>query len=935
LLFREQHGNTTDADYRVMGRETVERSRRVVRRQTLDWALTTIGRGVSVLLLGEDGIGKTFLKNAVGESLPRPEFTVVRVTATFGRSQLAWAALGSALDLPDLHTWDDRQVDTLLTDRLAELSGGTNSTVVLLVEDALLLDRDSIEWIGAAARKSLVVVLAAMDRTSTGPDAVHSASESVLRGLWIDGIAERCDLHRLDESSSLRLAEAFGAGALDSATQRYIVQQGAGIPLLIRELVLDQLERRAAELSVSTASAHGHAPGQHAQHALAAAPFTTSGPRAYDLSRMRVSGLSPHQRECVALLAQLGTIPQQRAAHLAGAATLAVLMRRGHVVPDPAASGYVYALDTDGGYAAAILNGGTSSNIIVHAVDTILDGHAPGLQVSPLEAVFVAGQWGEVSSGACLLARERFGDDLVAEVLILAAAQSNVAGRPNEALTFSRKADRITPSTAATVELARALASLDLRASALTILGRCPVDGSSYAGQLAWFRGVAAMTPFGLGKPAEALLQRSAGWHLNDPTFAAERLLAGMVPLADEDSPLELLTSIVADERVDVRTRLNACGDLAMFAAYQGELGIVTDTVAAAARLSAETSPDPYQQLQQHDVAVAVLCEMTVGQTLLREHLDRLRSDLDRRMSSSIKRRHYSHVASLGVSVGALAIAHGDYITAERELRAASDRYTGSEPIGWKAWAACEHAAVLTAVGRIEEAEHRLAQVRHQDDPEKTWYAYPYRTVRVALDRARGRFDEARQEALALAAEHAQSPVVRVHQFFAAAALGEPADSVAPEAVRIAHETPLPSLVAMADFLRTKQEGDADGAYAAADRLRLLGLLEAAKEAFDYAAQRSAEIGDKRRQREAANLAAAVDARIRGENPEPARGLDLSVLSARERQIVDLIAAGRSNREISESLFLSVRTVESHVYRVLRKLSVTGRRDLMPGAVAD
>ncbi|UNS96107.1 AAA family ATPase [Streptomyces tubbatahanensis] len=48
-------------------------------------------------------------------------------------------------------------------------------------------------------------------------------------------------------------------------------------------------------------------------------------------------------------------------------------------------------------------------------------------------------------------------------------------------------------------------------------------------------------------------------------------------------------------------------------------------------------------------------------------------------------------------------------------------------------------------------------------------------------------------------------------------------------------------------------------------------------------------------------------------------------LSPREAEVARLVALGRTNREIAEVLFLSPRTVEQHVARVLRKLNVASR----------
>jgi DNA-binding NarL/FixJ family response regulator len=65
--------------------------------------------------------------------------------------------------------------------------------------------------------------------------------------------------------------------------------------------------------------------------------------------------------------------------------------------------------------------------------------------------------------------------------------------------------------------------------------------------------------------------------------------------------------------------------------------------------------------------------------------------------------------------------------------------------------------------------------------------------------------------------------------------------------------------------------------------------------------------------------------------PEPAEeatdpGLDL--LSAREREVMQLLARGYTYREIGSRLFISVKTVESHASNVLRKLQLSNRNEL-------
>jgi DNA-binding CsgD family transcriptional regulator len=62
--------------------------------------------------------------------------------------------------------------------------------------------------------------------------------------------------------------------------------------------------------------------------------------------------------------------------------------------------------------------------------------------------------------------------------------------------------------------------------------------------------------------------------------------------------------------------------------------------------------------------------------------------------------------------------------------------------------------------------------------------------------------------------------------------------------------------------------------------------------------------------------------------PSVAETAESAALTRREREIAGLIAVGMSNRDIASRLFLSVRTVESHVYQARAKLGAESRRDL-------
>ncbi len=68
-----------------------------------------------------------------------------------------------------------------------------------------------------------------------------------------------------------------------------------------------------------------------------------------------------------------------------------------------------------------------------------------------------------------------------------------------------------------------------------------------------------------------------------------------------------------------------------------------------------------------------------------------------------------------------------------------------------------------------------------------------------------------------------------------------------------------------------------------------------------------------------------------GEQAESSEELDR--LSAREREVMRLIARGYAYKEVASELFISIKTVESHVSAVLRKLQLSSRHELTAWAL--
>ena len=89
-------------------------------------------------------------------------------------------------------------------------------------------------------------------------------------------------------------------------------------------------------------------------------------------------------------------------------------------------------------------------------------------------------------------------------------------------------------------------------------------------------------------------------------------------------------------------------------------------------------------------------------------------------------------------------------------------------------------------------------------------------------------------------------------------------------------------------------------------------------------------------------LARAVEYALSDEEPEPQvsptpkrrppPGAQSDVLTHREEEVAAMVAQGMSNRQIAQELYLSERTIENHVSKILRKLDLASRTEIAAGA---
>ncbi|MEV0642511.1 LuxR C-terminal-related transcriptional regulator [Streptomyces sp. NPDC050619] len=249
---------------------------------------------------------------------------------------------------------------------------------------------------------------------------------------------------------------------------------------------------------------------------------------------------------------------------------------------------------------------------------------------------------------------------------------------------------------------------------------------------------------------------------------------------------------------------------------------------------------------------------------------------------------------------------------------------------------AAESAALTTGIER--------ADVRAIPTPVGEWLAQEgltvparYAAVRARFSRLRGELREAAAWAreglreapedptcrLELALATAQSGEVTVLQESSGGALEAITDDPYDAVRRGAPEQAAGRLTGVfAAHAEALARGDGPALDRAAVRLEERGFLLFAAEAYAQAVRAHR---DPRAARTSRTRAVALARRCQGARTPALAGLVLGELTARQRQIVTLAAAGLSNRQIAEKLTLSIRTVGNHLYSAYARLGASDR----------
>ena len=152
--------------------------------------------------------------------------------------------------------------------------------------------------------------------------------------------------------------------------------------------------------------------------------------------------------------------------------------------------------------------------------------------------------------------------------------------------------------------------------------------------------------------------------------------------------------------------------------------------------------------------------------------------------------------------------------------------------------------------------------------------------------------------------------------------------SGAARARELAEALSLPLADAVALHAESLLGGDGEGLLAAAAAYRGIGDRAAAADAAAQASVAFVESQQHKRGLYAAALARELADECGGLSTPALRTPAGLKLSGRQRDVIELVVTGLSNRQIAEKLVMSVRTVEGHIYRACQRVGAQSREEL-------
>jgi DNA-binding NarL/FixJ family response regulator len=831
--------------------------------ESIAQALREPGAG-GVVIVADAGVGKSRLARAAFAKAERAGAFTAWVQATRSAAAIPLGAFAGLL--PD--GLESNQAARMMHAGIAAFTErAAGRAIVLAVDDAQLLDAASATLVLHLVTGAAVRVVATVRTGAPLPAAVES--------LFKDAGAVRLDLGTLGDDAARKLVETALGGVLDEAAAQWLLERSGGNALYLRELLLSALDGGVLE-------------DRAGLWRLVARPALR--PTLQELVLSRLEALDAGPREALELLALGEPLGLAELCDLASPDAMSDLEARG--------------LLTVGGDDELRVAHPLFGDAIREALGVL---HAHRLRLRLAETLVARDPLTAADALRIVRLRIDAGAEVPDGLRLLAARAANAAGDPDLA---ARLVSDSGGSVAAAMQLARAHSLRNRHADAETVLAGVEREAASspeafdYVWQRIW------VLQWGLHDRASAaaLVERAAAWPRDGDW--AERLAharrevafveGGFTAAGDDHEPPEASRLILPSRRA-----------LALLFDGRG------DEAAAIARGLRPRVPlrDPADAAALGTVALVAVAsgnDWSEVEAFMRATL-----------SSAVRANDHQAAGSAALSLGSFARAAGRYRDARHRLAEAEAHFAHADALGNLVNVHAQQAGVALFTGDrdgVIAAVARMEQVLDGHDP------LPNQRFAVLLARgwaARVRSD-ANAVALWLRAAQESAPWVAAHLLYEALRAG--ADT-AQELSALAASGSTRIVSAFAAHAVARAADDGASQLAAADELLAIGAAAYAVEATADAAAAYMRQGAQDAARRAAARMRELHVPGQGAALPEVAGLDATELTARERQIVDLAVAGRTNAQIAEELVLSVRTVETYVYRAMTKLGVGDRRE--------
>jgi DNA-binding NarL/FixJ family response regulator len=865
----------------------------VGRADELDIATAALAERGCVIV-GAAGVGKSRLATEAA-AVAAPGAAVERVIATESARVLPFGAFSHLL--PAESGGAGNPIPAMI-DALRERSPA--GAAIVLVDDAHHLDHASAALVLALASTGAARPLLTVRSGSPLPDAVVA--------LWKDRGLLRLDLQPLARDEVALLADAFLGGPADGAVHRRAFELSQGNPLYVRELLADA-ERSGALTQVEGLWRWSGAP----------LPFD----RLSELIATRTGDLGPQARHALELLALASPLPLAALRQLAGPGATEDLERAGlAAVDDHGEARVTLAHPVHGEVVRGELGVAARRRLQRELADAL----AARSELTPFELIRIAAwklEAGEPDPELCLRAcRSR--------VLTVAGVPGTDWGGTDPEIVV-RLADAAGPGLEPGLYAARALMGLDRFTEVEERLAPLEEEAATESDPelaAAYLRSRALSLGWrGAADEALALIERAAGWQEGRDWAALRASLRGWC-LFYAGRPARAareLEPLASDAGLAVPVRLDL---LVALAVVLSRLGLTDRCEALEPEIEALVDELERGGIQTGWARYAV-------DAFARVDAARGLSPVAARLTAGIERAEArgdeALAAGLSWVAGRLELIRGHTADAVPLLERAAGGLAAGDARNARGLSLCDLTRAHATRGDVAEAEAALARAEAEARERSGFrrFALQLREARAWLDAAWGRPDEAGKQLLRLADAAGEDLAIRTDAVYGALRLGASdrtcAELLAPLAERMQSDI-------VSVYLAHATALAAGDGRAQAEAARRFAELEADLLCAEAAAAASRALRHEGRDassREAAALATKHAGRCQGaRTPAISQAAELVELTGREREIAVLAAAGHTNAEIAEQLVISVRTVETHLYRVFKKIGIAEREQL-------